>query len=78
MRERGALEAREGLVNGGRRRRDGAGFMETETGRAKRRRMELQNAGSAELQVLTSESNVVENPTVVVAAMIACCRRRRC
>ena len=74
MRERGTLEARDDLVNGGRRSRDGGGFMGRETGGAKRRRMERQNAGSAEVEVLTSESNVVENPTVVGAAMVA----RRC
>ena len=76
MRERGALEARKGpaATGAGNRGRDGVervGIMERETRWTKRRRMELQNAGCADLLEDSSMFDVVEDPMVVGVAVSA-------
>lgn len=45
--------------------------MEVEASRAKRRRMELQDTGSAELQTFAFKFDVVEDPVVVRVAVSA-------
>lgn len=76
MREGSALEAREGLAtagagNRGRNRVERVGIVERETYRAKRRRMELENAGCAELLEDSSMFDVVEDPMVIGVAVSA-------